>query len=325
MPSKEEIAVSQAEARVEELEGEVERLKQTNEKLSRRLDTDRVVQKIGELNLELGRAKAELEAAQKKVEKLQATAEAQAQEKLDLSATLSEKIREISNADGRLKETMKALQASQVALAARSWAPWICTAVVVVVVMLLAVKGIIIPRTGDLAADVCATVNQLNALEQDRRTREVELQKPHQAWGVSKCMTSDENAALGVNIYTNEKSYAKSQTNFIGSLILTACRDRLNVIKFDREFLSVVTEQGTPQLPLQTSDQIVAFLNRELGKNGLELIQEKVPEFNVSFQIQFLKAEEKNRNTGYGLFFRNGRFTDKPEQAREGRGAGGGA
>ena len=183
MPSAEEIALSQAEARVGELEEEVGRLKQTNEKLLRRLDPDKAFPELGRISRELGRAQADLEAAQKKVEKLQAAAEIQAQEKLDLSATLTEKIREISNADGRLKETLKALQASQVALAARGWAPWLAAGLVVIVVMFLVLKGIVIPRTGDLAADVCNSVNQLNALEQERRTREIDLQKPHQAWG----------------------------------------------------------------------------------------------------------------------------------------------
>ena len=315
MPAVGEMDLAQAQARVLDLEEAIERLRETNARLSERMKTDKVVQKIGELSLELGRLQAELGSAQKKVEKLQAACDAHVEEKSALSAALAERIRDIKSAETKLGETMKTLFANQAALAAKSWAPWIAATVVVVVMVFLVTKGIIIPRTGDLAADVCNSVNQLNALEQERRTREIDLQKPHQAWSLSKVMTADENAILTVSIYTNEKKYSNTQTEFVTALVLATCRNRLSVIKLSRDFLAVVTEQGIPQVPMQDSGQISAFLNQELKEGGLGMIRDKIPEFNLNFQVQFLKAPEQERNWGCGLlFFKNGKFSSQPDQ-----------
>jgi hypothetical protein len=317
MPTAEEISLSQAEARVKELEEQVANLKDTNLKLSKRLDTDKVLQEHGRLNRELGRLQAELETAQERVGKLQAKCETQAEEKSGLSAALAEKIREIHGTEEKFKEAMKALHASQVAMAARGWAPWISAALVAGLVFFFVARGIIIPRTGNLTADVNNSLNQLNMLEQERRTREIDLQKPHQAWGLNKIMTVDENAVLIVNVYTNdEKKYSKTQTEFVSSLILAACRNRLSVIKLNRDFLAAVAEQGIPQVAIQDADQVAAFLNQELKESGLGAIRDKIPEFNFCIQAQFLKASsEQERLWGCGLlFFKNGKFSGHQDQ-----------
>lgn len=317
MPSPEEIALSQAEARVKELEQQVRGLKETNEKLSKRMDTDRVFQEHGRLSRELGRAQAELEAAQKTAGKLQAACDAQAAEKSALSTALAEKVRDFNDAEKKYSDAMKVLHANQVALAGRTWAPWVAASAVVLVVLFLVAKGIIIPRTGNLAADVNNSLNQLNILEQERRTRETDLQKPHQAWGLNKVMTADENAILTVNVFTkDEMKYSKTQTDFVNSLILAACRNRLSVIKLSRDFLAVVAEQGAPQVAMQNADQVAAFLNQELKESGLGAIRDKIPEFNLSFQVQFLKASsEQERSWGFSLiFFKNGKFSGQQDQ-----------